>query len=413
MNGFIIIGAGEAGIRAALTLRAENPHAHIAILESESGEPYERPPLSKTAITEPECIRKTITTNALLKEKHIDLKAQSPVLSISPKEQTVHLSDGTKLIYHKLLIATGAHARQLAFSDATEADLARYIFTLRTIADCQRIRNKAKAGQKVILVGAGFIGLELAASLRTLDLEVTVLETQPRILQRAVPEPIANILHQAHTQQGVDICLNAAIKTVTFHNQHIQIILTSGEQLDADWMIVGIGSIPNTQIAEQAGLIIDNGIKVDAHMRTSDPYIYAAGDVCSFPYPFYPQQVRLESWRCAQEQAEVAAHNMLGKQTKYELAPWFWSDQYDLGLQMVGLPIGATQSTTRQLSEQHCLHFEINQQGQLLVACAIGKNNAIAKDIKLAERLINQRKAVSLAELADPSIKLKDLLKRQ
>lgn len=410
MNSMLIIGAGEAGVRAAITLRELDSNVPITIVETEKGDPYERPPLSKTGLTDALFEPKSIVTKAQLAEKHIQFITGVFVASIDAQANQVTLSNHKKLMFGKLLIATGASARTLSFANTSEEDLERFVFTLRTASDCQRIRSKVLAGQKVVLIGAGFIGLELAASLRAQQIKVTVLETQPRILQRAVPEAVARILHQAHHQNGTEIKLNSSIENVTFDHQ-AHITLTSGEQIEADWLVVGIGSIPNVNLAQQAGLAIENGIKVDTHMQTSHKDIYAAGDVCSFPYALTQQRVRLESWRCAQEQAAIAAQNMLGNNTVYDLAPWFWSDQYDLGLQMVGLPEGAAHPVTRTLGTSSCLHFEINDENQLLSACGIGVGNQIAKDIKLSERLINQRKTVSIEKLADPSFKLKDLLK--
>ncbi|QUX97069.1 ferredoxin reductase [Marinomonas sp. CT5] len=411
MNSMLIIGAGEAGVRAALKLRELNSSVPITIIEMEKGDPYERPPLSKSSLTAELFEPKNIVTKAQLTEQHIQFIDGVLVESIDAQAKQVTLSNHKKLMFDKLLIATGASARTLPFANASEEDLEHFVFTLRTASDCQRIRSKVLAGQKVVLIGAGFIGLELAASLQAQQIKVTVLETQPRILQRAVPEAVARILHQAHHQNGTEIKLNSSIENVTFDHQ-ARITLSSGEHLDADWLVVGIGSIPNINIAQQAELEIDNGIKVNIQMQTSHKDIYAAGDVCSFPYTVTQQRVRLESWRCAQEQAEVAAQNMLGGRKVYDLAPWFWSDQYNLGLQMVGLPLGATHSVTRLLGESSCLHFEAHSDGHLLSACGVGVGNQIAKDIKLAERLINQRKTVSIEELADPYVKLKDLLKK-
>lgn len=407
----LILGAGEAGIRAALTLREHDKDVAISIIEAEHGDPYERPPLSKTGLTDNTFTTQKIQTKAQLTEQNIVLLDGNEAIELNPSLKQVMLSDGTSLSFDKLLIATGASARTLPFEHATAEDIERFVFTLRTANDCAKLREKARAGQKVVLIGAGFIGLELAASLRARQIDVTVLETQSRILQRAIPEDISRVIHQAHHDNGVNILLSTCIESVHF-GEKAQVTLISGETLEADWLVVGIGSLPNTQLAERAGLHIANGIKVNNQMQTSHKDIYAAGDVCSFPYVLTQQQVRLESWRCAQEQAAIAAQNMLGNNAVYDLAPWFWSDQYDLGLQMVGLSKGTVHSITRKLGEQSCLHFEINDDDQLLSACGIGAGNQIAKDIKLAERLINQRTTVSLEELADPSVKLKDLLKK-
>lgn len=406
----LILGAGEAGIRAALILREHDKDVAISIIEAEHGDPYERPPLSKTGLTDNTLITQKIQTKAQLTEQNIFLLDGVEAIEFDPTLKQVMLSDGTSLSFDKLLIATGASARTLPFEHATAEDIERFVFTLRTANDCAKLRKKAQAGQKVVLIGAGFIGLELAASLRALQIDVTVLETQARILQRAIPEDISRIVHQAHHDNGVNVLLNTHIQSVHFGKKAL-ITTTSGDTLDADWMVVGIGSLPNTQLAERAGLHIENGIKVNRHMQTSHKDIFAAGDVCSFSYGAAQQTVRLESWRCAQEQASVAALNMLDNAITYDQAPWFWSDQYNLGLQMVGLSLGVTQSTIRRLPNEAILHFGVNEKGCLLSACGIGLGNAVAKEIKLAERLINQRVCVSIDELSDPSVSLKHLLK--
>ncbi|TYL46686.1 NAD(P)/FAD-dependent oxidoreductase [Marinomonas sp. IMCC 4694] len=406
----LILGAGEAGIRAALALREHDNDVAISIIEAEHGDPYERPPLSKTGLTDNTFRTQKIQTKAQLTERNIVLLDGVEATELNPSLKQVMLSDGTSLSFDKLLIATGASARTLPFEHATAEDIERFVFTLRTANDCAKLRKKAQAGQKVVLIGAGFIGLELAASLRALQIDVTILETQARILQRAIPEDISRIVHQAHHDNGVNVLLNTHIQSVHF-SEKAQVTTTSGDTLEADWLVVGIGSLPNTQLAERAGLHIENGIKVNRYMQTSHDDIFAAGDVCSFPYAAAQQTVRLESWRCAQEQASVAALNMLDNAIPYDQAPWFWSDQYHLGLQMVGLSLGVTQSTIRRLPNEAILHFGVNEQGCLLSACGIGLGNAIAKDIKLAERIINQGISVSIDELSDPSISLKHLLK--
>ncbi|RUM49146.1 MAG: ferredoxin reductase [Marinomonas sp.] len=407
----VIIGAGEAGVRAARTLRQHSPDIEIHLFERESGLPYERPPLSKSALLDEAFTRRLIISEEELTQLSIRYHNDTYVDELLPASKQVHLSNGQYLAFDKLLLATGAKARALPLLQEKGLDSHPLLFSLRSAADCQRIRAHALAGQHVVLVGAGFIGLELAASLRSKGLKVTVLESQARILKRAVPAPIAEVLAQAHADQGVDIRLNCQIEDIRLDHV-VEIDLVGQTRLTADWLVVGIGSEPNIHLANHAGLALENGIKVTAAMQTSHPDIYAAGDVCNFPLSLYGTQVRLESWRCAQEQGEIAALNMLGQTAQYEQAPWFWSDQYDLGLQSVGLSINPVTRLERRYDERTRLYVELNEQQQILCACAIGPGNSVAKDIKVIERLINQNSTVDITTLGDVNVPLKSLLKR-
>ncbi|TPE49497.1 ferredoxin reductase [Maribrevibacterium harenarium] len=407
----IIIGAGEAGVRAARTLRQHNSEIAIHLFEGEQGLPYERPPLSKNALLDDAFSRKLIISAEELAQLSIHYHSDTCVEALLAETKQIRLTNGKLFGFDKLLIATGAKARTLPLLQQKGLDQHPLLFSLRSAADCQRIRNQASAGQHVVLVGAGFIGLELAASLRSKGLKVTVLESQARILQRAVPAPIAEVLAQSHAEHGVDIRLNCQIEDIRLNNE-VEIDLAGQTSLKADWLVVGIGAEPNIHLANHAGLALENGIQVDAAMQTSHPDIFAAGDVCNFLLSRYGTQVRLESWRCAQEQAEVAALNMLGGAVQYVQAPWFWSDQYDLGLQSVGLSINPVTKIERRYDEQTRLYIELDSQQRILCACAIGLGNSVAKDIKVIERLINQNSIVDITTLGDVNVPLKSLLKR-
>jgi 3-phenylpropionate/trans-cinnamate dioxygenase ferredoxin reductase subunit len=263
----------------------------------------------------------------------------------------------------------------------------------------------------VAIIGGGFIGLELAAAARLQGSPVTVIEAQQRILMRGVPAEIAEVIGAAHEDHGVRILCGQGIAAIEDFDGGIRIRLADGETVEADLCIVGIGATPNVELAKGAGLGIENGIAVDENLRSSDPDILAAGDCCSFPLSIYGgRRVRLEAWRNAQEQGELAAKNMIGASEAHIAVPWFWSDQYHLGLQIAGLPDEGSATIRRDLGEEAFILFHLAGDGRLVAASGIGPGNAVAKDIRLAEMLIARRACPPRDKLAAPDAKLKALL---
>jgi len=266
------------------------------------------------------------------------------------------------------------------------------------------------AGSHIAILGGGFIGLELAASARRRGARVTVIEALPRILTRGVPEEIARIIDARHRAEGVVLLCGKGVTALREDASGIEIALSDGDAVTADLLIIGIGAVPVTDLAQSAGLAIENGIAVDEQLQTSDPAIYAAGDCCSFPLAIYGgRRVRLECWRSAQEQGALAARNMLGAGENVSAVPWFWSDQYDLTLQIAGLPDEGREIVRRDLSDNAFILFHLAN-GRLIAASGIAQGNAVAKDIRLAEMLIAKRATPDPAALAQPQVKLKSLL---
>ncbi|MFK0331858.1 NAD(P)/FAD-dependent oxidoreductase [Rhizobium sp. NPDC090275] len=406
MSSIVIIGAGECGGRTALQLRERNFDGTITLVGAEALHPYERPPLSKNGILEG-ADPKFIMDAEGYKERGIDVRLSANAIGIDRSSKTVELSDGTTLAYDKLLLATGARPRPLPGI----AERSERVLTLRTHADALAIKRHLHEGSRLAIVGGGFIGLELAAIARGLGATVTLIEGLARILSRGVPEDIAHAVASRHKTAGVEILCESRIETFEIGADGVSISLTGGRTIDADIAVIGIGSIPNVELAEKAGLTIENGIMVDDHLRTSDPDIFAAGDCCSFPIPVYGgRRVRLESWRSAQEQAMLAAANLMGADERITAVPWFWSDQYELTLQVAGLAEGAVTSVRREVGEGAFIIFQIGADGRLLSASGIGPGNGIARDIRLAEMLIASGKTVDPAALAQADIKLKSLL---
>lgn len=407
--GMVIIGAGECGSRAALALREAGYAGAVTLLDAEAHDPYERPPLSKDAILAETPVPKGIGGADRLAEAGIDFRRSRKAHAIDRGRKTVVCDDGSELAYERLLIATGARPRPLPGNDRGAE--APHVVTLRTLDDAARIRAALGPGRRLAVIGGGFIGLELAASARKLGAEVTVIEALPRLLSRAVPEEIAAVLQARHTAEGARILTGARVAGIGAGIEGAGVSLADGTTVAADLIVVGIGAMPNVELAEEAGLALENGVAVDATLASSDPDIFAAGDCCSVPIPLYDgRRVRLESWRSAQEQGGLAARNMLGAGETVSAVPWFWSDQYDLTLQIAGLAEGAGTHARREGRDGAFLIFHLAPDGRLLSASGIGTGNAIAKEIRLAEMLIARRATPDPAALADPGVNLKKLL---
>ena len=321
----VVIGAGECGARAAIALREEGYTGPVTLVGAERHRPYERPPLSKDAMTgadTPET--RAVATAARLSELGITFLPSVEATAIDRRRKTVSLATRPELPYGRLLIATGAVPRRLALAEHSRACV-----YLRTFDDALAIRAHLHAGVRLAVIGGGFIGLELAAAARALDCQVTVIEAQPRILMRGVPPQIAAVVHAEHEAQGARILCGSAVAAIDGNDDGVRIGLVDNDDIEADLAIIGIGAVPATRLAEDAGLTVENGIAVDDCLRTSDPSIFAAGDCCAFPLPLYAgRRVRLEAWRNAQEQGARAARNMLGAEEPQSAVPWFWSDQY-------------------------------------------------------------------------------------
>lgn len=406
----VIVGAGECGTRAAFALREHGFTGPVSLIGAEGHLPYERPPLSKqTVVQATEPAPKAIADAAHFSDAGITLMRTTKVDCIDRADRLLHLDGKGEIRYDRLLLATGAEPRRL-----TNVHKNRHCFYLRTFEDALALRPHFARQRRVAIIGGGFIGLELAASARSVGCTVTVIEAQPRILMRGVPADIAAVVQDRHEMQGVRIVCGQNIVAIDEMKDDVDISLANGETIAADLAVIGIGATPNTELARMAGLEIENGIKVDSYMQSSDPNIFAAGDCCSFPLAIYGgRRVRLEAWRNAREQGALAARNMLGARESHTAVPWFWSDQYDLGLQIAGLPDEGTHIVRRDMGAGVFLLFHLADNGRLVAASGIGPGNAVAKDIRLAEMLIAGRASPTCEELADSAVNLKALLRRR
>jgi 3-phenylpropionate/trans-cinnamate dioxygenase ferredoxin reductase component len=406
----VIIGGGKAGARAAVALRENGYEGPITMITGEVHAPYDRPPLSKATITNIDHPTPPyLTDEATLASINVTLMAGNAATSIDRTAKSVTLANGKTCAYDKLLLATGAVPRRLNIEGS---DLARVRY-LRTFEDALALRENIGDGKHIIIIGGGFIGLEVAASARKRGATVTVIEGLPRVLSRGVPEEIAALITARHIAEGVDIRCGVALDAFEDRGEKIAVLLADGKAIVGDIVLVGIGALPASDLAENSDLVCENGISVNDRLQTNDPDIYAAGDCVSFPLTIYSgRRVRLESWRSAQDQGALAAANMLGKNEALVTVPWFWSDQYDLTLQIAGLQDEGKSTVRRDLSDTAFILFHLASDGRLVAASGIGKGNAVARDIRLSEMIIAKGLRPNTSDLADTGVGLKQLLAR-
>lgn len=412
MNAFnaplVIIGAGHCGGRAALTLRAEGYSGPLVLIGDEVHPPYERPPLSKGILQGASNLAgATFCDAAQLAEAGIEHRVGNPVTSLHPREHRLLFDDGSSLAYSRLLLATGGRARRLALAPRAYANL----LYLRNHDEALLLRDALLPGSRVVVVGGGFIGLEVAATARLLGCAVTVLEAGPRLAGRALPQAVSEQLLALHRERGVDVRLNVTLHSLRGEQRVESVQLADGSAIACDLVVVGIGMQPNTQLAVAAGLETGQGIRVDRQLRSSVADIYAAGDVCEFRLHPAGDYQRQETWRNAEAQGRHVALNMLGAQAPFEAVPGFWSDQYDWSLHTVGVLAAGVSPVTRTLADGGLLLFYLDAGQHLQGACGWGPGNSVARDIKLCERLISSSVALSAAVLADPGQSLKALLR--
>lgn len=399
MKQIVIIGGGQAGAMAAAVLRAQQFTGAITLINEEPELPYERPPLSKAMLLSPTPQLQEIFPASFYQENAIVLRRNARVIAIDAQQHSVVLADGEELEWDKLLLATGASARRLPSLDA----LGDKSHTLRTVADARRLRTVLNTSQRILIVGAGTIGMELAASARQCGCEVTVIEQAPMVMGRNAPPPVRDYLTKLHQQYQVRLCLDARIEHATQEQGNVVLTLQNGERLIGDAVIYGIGIEANDQLATQAGLATANGIVVDDHCRTSATDIYAAGDV-TLRYQG-EQLVRLETWDNANQQAQLAACAMLGKPLPAAVPVWFWTDQFDSNIQFIG-SMHSEQWLMRGSAEAHNAIWFALQDGRLAGAITLNQG----REIRHLRKLIQSENQVDETLLTDPQVTLKSLL---
>ncbi len=398
----VVVGAGQAGGWAAQTLRSEGFTGRIALVGDETHPPHERPPLSKAVLAgtaEPDATH--LFKRDAYAELGLDVRTGMAVAAIERAARSVVLTNGETIAYDRLILCTGSAPRRLGVPGADSPRL----HYLRTIDDALLLRPRLAHGAHLIVIGAGWIGLEVAATARKRGANVTVIEPLPRICARAAPPEISEHLLHLHEGHGVAFRLGTGVAAIEDAADAVVVTLGDGTSVRGDAAVAGIGIVPNVAVAQAAGLKIDNGIVVDECTRTSDPCVFAAGDVANTPLGCLGARVRLESWANAQNQAIVAAKAALGKEARYDELPWFWSDQYDLNLQMLGVPARWSEPVVRGAlgSESFSLFYLEGES----IAAVVAAN--APRELRAAKRLMQQRKPVRAEELANPATNLAKL----
>lgn len=397
----VIVGAGEAGGQAAISLRQGGFEGPVTIIGDEPYIPYERPALSKQFLArELEQERLYLRAEEFYRDKDITLRLNERVASIEPGHSAT-LENGEIISASSLVLATGGRVRPLPVPGA---DL-NGVHYLRTINDVLGFRDALKPGVKIAIVGGGYIGLEVAAVAQKLGCTVTVLEMEHRVLNRVVAVEVSDFYTQVHTEAGVDIRVNVAVTGFDGQDHVRRVLCGDGTTLETDIVIIGIGIIPNIELAESAGLVIDNGIVVNALTQTSEHGVYAVGDCTNHPNDLLGRRLRLESVQNALSQGKTAANAILGKDIPYSEVPWFWSDQYDIKLQMVGINDPDDQAVLRGDPSTRSFSVCYLRDGVLVAINAMNR----PKDFIQAKKAITAKLKPNPARLADPEIALKEL----
>lgn len=407
----LIVGGGQAAAQAVDTLRRKGYKGSLTVVGDEPHWPYQRPPLSKKFLAgELKRDRLLIRPPHFYADHGVDVRLGRRALHIDPEAQHVRLDDGSVLGYDALLLATGSKPRPLP---APGADLAG-VHYLRSLGDVERIRSELAPGRRVVIVGGGYIGLEVAATVRELGLEVTVLEMADRVMNRVTCSEVSSFYAAEHSRHGVRIICNARVRGLQGGGRgsagRVRAVMAEdGSEHPADVVIVGVGVTPADELASAAGLECSNGIVVDEHCRTSDPRIFAAGDCTNHPSIRYGRRLRLESVDNAFEQGTSAALNMLGTPTAHDKVPWFWSDQYDLKMIIVGICQGHDSVVMRGSPAERSFSVCYLRDGELIAVDTVNQ----PKDQIAARKLVAARARPDLTKLANPAIALRDCLQAQ
>ncbi|GAA6208969.1 FAD-dependent oxidoreductase [Cognatishimia sp. WU-CL00825] len=401
MSHILVIGAGQAGSSLVVKLRNSGFDGDITLIGAETAPPYQRPPLSKKYLLgEMDLERLYLRPENFYAEQNITLRLGTAVSAIDPDAQTVALGQET-LSYDELVLTTGSAPRRLP---ASIGGALNGVFTVRDLADVDAMSPYFQPGKRLLIVGGGYIGLEAAAVATKKGLDVTLVEMSERILQRVAAPETSDYFRALHSAQGVTIREGTGLSRLTGDTHVTGAELSDGSALETDFVIVGVGITPETKLAEKAGVVLDNGIKTDAQGRTNKPHIWAAGDCASFPYR--GKRIRLESVPNAIDQAEVVAENLLGAAKDYVAKPWFWSDQYDVKLQIAGLNTGYDQVVIRA-GTAASTSFWYYKGTNLL---AVDAMNA-PRDYMVGKRLIEAGKSPDPEALTNPETDMKALLK--
>jgi 3-phenylpropionate/trans-cinnamate dioxygenase ferredoxin reductase subunit len=400
---FVIVGASLAGAKAAETLRAEGFEGRVTLIGDEPVRPYERPPLSKEYLRGEAGPEKAFVHDDKFYAEHdIDLRLSTTVQAVDPQEKQIVLDSGERLGFDTALLTPGARPRQLTVPGA-ELEGVQY---LRTIADSDRLRSAIASAGRVVVIGAGWIGCEVAASARQMGAEVAMVEVAELPLVRILGPELGAFYRDVHAEHGVELHFGVGISELRGRDRVEEVVLANGSTLPADLVVVGVGVGPRVELAEAAGLTVDNGVITDEYLTTSAAGVFAAGDVANAWHPVLGRRVRLEHWSSALHQGPTAARNMLGTRTAYDRIPYFYSDQYDVGMEYSGLATEWDRVLFRgDPAGREFIAFWLKE-GRLLA----GMNVNVWDVADTIAKLVAAQRPVDQAKLADPDVDLSSLL---
>ncbi len=406
----IILGGGQAAVYAAKEIRNHNKYSNLTIISEEDILAYERPPLSKDYLINKKKLEDFMFfTSEFYLENNINYIKNKKIADISFENKTLISSSNDKYVYDKLLIATGSVNKTINLQIDNDKPKTLY---LRNNIDSKILKENLIKSNTVLIVGGGFIGLEIASSANQLGKEVHVIEMGSQLMGRSIPKNISNYCKIVHESNGNNIYLNTTIKNIISNQRSCKVTLSNNKVIEVDLIIVGIGSIPNTELFKQKKIEINNGIKTNEFCETSQKNVYAAGDISNFYHPFYKKNIRLESYQHAQNHGICAGKNIIGIKESYNNTPWMWSDQLDINIQLMGLCDEYDHVIQRGANlEEGIIDFFI--QNDLVVgACGIGLKGKIGKDIKLAIRILEKKIRVEKDFIENKNFKLSQLLKK-
>ena len=401
---FVIVGASLAGGGAAATLRQEGFDGKVILVGAEPQPPYERPPLSKEYLRGESSFEQALVQPPdFYGENGIETRFGVRATRVDVAEKVVELDGGERVAYDGLLIATGGRNRRFPIPGL---DL-EGIYDLRTVADCDRIRHEAAPGRKAVVVGMGFIGSEVAASLRQSGVEVVVVDRNKVPLRRVLGEEVGRVMEEVHRDHEARLILEDTVAAFEGADRVERVVTQGGRRIECDFVVVGLGVEPGTELLAGTGVEIDNGIVVDEFCRASVEGIYAAGDVANHYHPVFERRIRVEHWQNALNQGPAAARSMLGKGEPYDEVPWFSSDQYDSNLQYAGFHTEWDDLVVRGSMEERNFVAFYRKDERVLAAVAVNRG----KDLRRSMRLIKAQRPVDATKLQDPDIDLRELLR--
>ena len=406
----VILGGGQSAAYAAKEIRINDNKADITIISEEKVLAYERPPLSKDYITDKKKLEDfTFFNSEFYSKNNIEYIKNTKIINLDFQNKILFSQENNQFTYDKLLIATGSVNRNIDLNIENNNDK---ILSLRNKEDSDRIKNKLKESKKVLIIGGGFIGLEIAASANELGKEIYIIEMNDQLMGRIIPKKISNFCKKIHEINGNKIYLNTTIKKIISSKNSYEIKLSNNKTIFVDLIILGIGSIANTELFKDKDIKIDNGIVTNEYCETSQKDVYAAGDVSNFFHPFYNKNIRLESYQHAQNHGICAGKNIIGIKEAYNSIPWMWSDQLNINIQLTGLCEDFDKIIQRGNNiDEGVIDFFIKD-NEIKGACGIGIKGKIGRDIKLASKILEKKLKIDASNIVDKNFNMSKILKK-